>query len=414
MQRKNLSDEVMKNNLNAFERGLRDKMEQFEMPHSDHEWVVMQSSLGAKNLSWAKVLVIGGIAVSGALSLYWVAQQQEKQSCERAENAPRFVETFHIFNLQSPSLATESNTQQNTSGIGQNSLNTSSHLDDSNLVKAEYEGSPVAPVAIKLSEGNTMSAAQSAEASNIIGLASNVRKACMGEEVLFTMTNGPKGGSYLWNFGDGHFSDESNPKHRFNKAGKYDVSLSITTEDGQINTTVMSDMINIIESPDAYFFWEFADGTPGQPIAIIREESAGADTYQWTLPDGNETTEREPGRLQLHTGSNRIVLKASNKNGCYTEVDRVIQVKENSDPNIIRGGESFMPQFLKKNKGRFVLSIYDMNGNQMYETSNRTRGWDGKVGHTRAVNSTFRWKAIIMDQATEDPQYIFGTFNIQP
>ena len=402
----------MKNNLNAFERGLRAKLENFEMPHSEHEWSGIQSSLGTRFFSWSKIFIIGSAAVGGLLGVYWISSRADQPTCQKALVQTRFTEPFNIFNTSSPMLETDHDLFNYYDG--------SEHLHAESLAAGADNGTSSNGASLE-SSGSTNSAevnlnagAETLKPSNVIGLASNVRKACMGEEVLFSMSNGPKGGSYLWNFGDGHFSDESNPKHRFNKAGKYDVSLSITTEDGQINTTVMSDMINIIESPDAYFFWEFADGVPGQPVAIIREESSGADTYHWTLPDGQEISDREPGRLKLQTGSNRILLKASNKNGCYTEVERMIQVKENSDPNVIHGVESFMPQFLKKNKGRFVLSIFDASDNKVYETSNRTKGWDGKIGHNRSVNNNFRWKAVILDEETDESQYIFGTFNIQP
>jgi PKD repeat protein len=405
----------MKNNLNAFEQGLRDKMENFEMPHSEQEWLAIQNSVGHSSLSFTKYLIIGGIVlgVGGALSLHFWRAENGKITCQKAENDIRFVETFNMFDMPHPSNVLEQDAQQ----VGDLNFQSVNNSDSRNILSAQSNSnlfSSQEDKSVPVNDSNSKAEIENISPSNIIGLASNVRKACMGEEVLFSMSNGPKGGSYLWNFGDGHFSDESNPKHRFNKAGKYDVSLSITTDDGQINTTVMSDMINIIESPDAYFFWEFADGVPGEPVAIIREESSGADTYQWTLPNGEEISDREPGRLKLLSGSNKILLKASNKNGCFTEVERTIVVKENSDPNVIHGGESFMPTFLKKNKGRFVLSIFDSSGNKVYETSNRTKGWDSKIGHTHSANSIFRWKAIITDEKSDESQYVFGTFNIQP
>lgn len=405
----------MKNNLKAFEQRLRDKMENFEMPHNEQEWLAIQNSVGYRSISFTNYLIIGGIvlAIGGALSLHFWSAENSKIACQKALNDIRFVESFSMFDMAHTSNVIEQDAQQ----MGNLNFQSVNNSDSRNILSAESNVNPLSSQEVKSAPANEVKSKAEIEKispSNVIGLASNVRKACMGEEVMFSMSNGPKGGSYLWNFGDGHFSDESNPKHRFNKAGKYDVSLSITTDDGQINTTVMSDMINIIESPDAYFFWEFADGVPGEPVAIIREESAGAEMYQWTLPNGEEISDREPGRLKLLSGSNKILLKASNKNGCYTEVERTIVVKENSDPNVIHGGESFMPQFIKKTKGRFVLSICDNSGNQVYETSNRTKGWDGKVGQVRQVNNSFSWKAIITDEKSGESQYIFGTFNIQP
>jgi len=361
--------EKMKNDLSAFERGLKSKLENYEMPHSEQEWMGIQSSLGVKSVSWAKKIIIGSLVAGGFFAIYLTANQKNDLTCKKVDMTTRFTEPFNIFNL---SVSSNVDEQASVSVVGEETINVHSTESASATNKASniLLVSQESTVSQKAIDNNTNEGQETLAPSNVISLASNVRKACMGEEVLFSMTNGPKGGSYLWNFGDGHFSDESNPKHRFNKAGKYDVSLSITTEDGQINTTVMSDMINIIDSPDAYFFWEFVDGIPNQPIAIIREESSGADMYQWTLPDGKEISEREPGKLNLLPGNNKIVLKASNKNGCYTEVERVILVKENSDPNVIHGAESFMPQFLKKNKGRFEVSYTLLSFESNMESTN--------------------------------------------
>jgi len=405
----------MEKKLDKFEQGLRDKIQHFEMPYSHKEWVGMEASLGIRSIAWTKYVVIAAVATSVGVAIYSLSQNSEKIACSKAEDQKRFEEAFPIFN--SHALYQAPSSMEEALEVGAAELEHASSFLSSASGSAQDQTILESPDhnPLATSASNPQNAiAQSIHPSNVIGLASNTRKACMGEEVLFSMTNGPKGGSYLWNFGDGHFSDESNPKHRFTKAGQYDVSLSITADDGQINTTVMSDMITIAESPDAYFFWEFADGLPGEPMVIIREESSGAETYRWTLPDGSETSEREPGKLKLQNGNNRVILKASNRNGCFTEVDRTILVKENSDPHTIRSGEAFMPQFLKRNKGRFVLSIFDTAGNQVYETSNRTKGWDGKIHHSRAAGSTFLWKAILSGERSDEPQYIFGTFNIQP
>jgi len=39
--------------------------------------------------------------------------------------------------------------------------------------------------------------------------------------------------SYSWDFMDGKFSTEANPSHKFNKAGTYPVTLTVTDNQGQ-------------------------------------------------------------------------------------------------------------------------------------------------------------------------------------
>ena len=51
------------------------------------------------------------------------------------------------------------------------------------------------------------------------------------------------GTEFIWSFGDGNGSSEENPVHEYNAAGKYDVQLHITNENGC--TDVATETINI-------------------------------------------------------------------------------------------------------------------------------------------------------------------------
>ena len=52
----------------------------------------------------------------------------------------------------------------------------------------------------------------------------------------------PNGGelSYLWNFGDGNTSTEANPVHSYTAQGSYQITLTLTTEDGLAGLTPVS------------------------------------------------------------------------------------------------------------------------------------------------------------------------------
>ncbi|HHF55802.1 MAG TPA: PKD domain-containing protein, partial [Thermoplasmatales archaeon] len=46
--------------------------------------------------------------------------------------------------------------------------------------------------------------------------------------------------NYTWNFGDGNVSYEANPVHAYEKAGTYNVTLTVTDNDGATHTTTLS------------------------------------------------------------------------------------------------------------------------------------------------------------------------------
>lgn len=62
-----------------------------------------------------------------------------------------------------------------------------------------------------------------------------------GEELIFNnLSNG--GVRYLWNFGDGTTSDESDPHHTYQSYGRYDVRLTVYSEHGCADSVTITDI----------------------------------------------------------------------------------------------------------------------------------------------------------------------------
>ena len=55
----------------------------------------------------------------------------------------------------------------------------------------------------------------------------SVREACEGVEVAFDLSGVDRTMSFLWNFGDGHFSSDPAPSHVVTRPGTYDITLSV-------------------------------------------------------------------------------------------------------------------------------------------------------------------------------------------
>jgi len=58
-------------------------------------------------------------------------------------------------------------------------------------------------------------------------------------KVQFTDKSTGSPNSWKWSFGDGSYSTENNPVHKYRKAGKYTVSLTVKNEKG-IKTKAVS------------------------------------------------------------------------------------------------------------------------------------------------------------------------------
>lgn len=410
----------MKKNLSRFEQSLQEKMGNYEMSYEHSSWVSLQRQMGISKTGgsvWIVSLVSTILVLSGGVfALY--RQQHTPSFAQKASLDSRFAVTVSNTIKGISHQHVTGNTQNQTS-LSENQFGT---LPATNNTVRQFEtinptnSSPVngSPTS------DTPSSSKLSKPDNLIAFSCNVRKACQGEEVEFQTSNGPKSGSYLWNFGDGHFSDEVNPNHKFAKAGDYDVSLSITSDNGQINTTVINDMITIQAAPDADFTWEFVNADPSQPEVRIVNLSEGGTQYEWS--NGNESTvEADGARFRLKaSGRQMIALNAKNAAGCTDGAVKYISI--NSDFSLGASSQwsmksgAFMPQGLKKSKVDFVLSIHDRQGVKIFETTNRQKGWDGKLpsGVQSAEGSEFTYMVIITNDFTQEQQYFNGTFSVFP
>jgi PKD repeat protein len=418
----------MKKNFTPFERNLREKIEGHEMPYESGSWVALQRQMGmAKSGSsvWVISLISTILALSGgAIALY--RHEHTPTFAQKVSTQARFttpVTKIVKGKSHQGGNAKDKNIELLLNGISATTPGSTNANSSALLNSASFENTS-SNVNNELSSSTTALGVEPQKnlikADNIIEFACNVRKACRGEEVEFQTTNGPKTGSYLWNFGDGHFSDDVNPKHKFAKAGNYDVSLSITSDNGQINTTVVNDMITIEEAPDADFSWEFINTDPSAPEVRIVNLTEGGNTYEWS--NGAESKVISDGatfRLQ-NSGRQMIALNAKNQAGCADGAVKHISVNTDfvlgAPKQWSTADGAFMPQGLKKSKVDFTLSIFDASGTKVFETSSRVKGWDGKLpGGTQAsTGSTYSYKVIITSDRTQEQKYFYGTFNVFP
>ncbi len=137
----------------------------------------------------------------------------------------------------------------------------------------------------------------------------------------------------LWNFGDGQISGEENPYHKYENPGSYLVSLTVISEDGCVDSTVLKTPIIV----------EWKTGSIKFP-----------NVFKWNRsgPTGGYWDE-----------------------GVYPEMDCV-----------------FRPFF--ENVIDYKLQIFNRWGVLIYESSDLYKGWDGYFGDGNlAVQGVYVWKA---------------------
>jgi PKD repeat protein len=176
--------------------------------------------------------------------------------------------------------------------------------------------------------------------------------AFLGREVRFDSmgTYDPDGSisEYLWDFGDGSLSRESNPVHIYGAVGNYIVSLTVLDDDGfevadsttcEIKKKTTSNPsspatpqptnIEPIASGNGPY-----QGITGETISFLSKGSFDPDgeikSYLWIFGDGTQSTRKNPSHIYQEPGIYYITLRVIDDEGKKDEYETICEVK---DPN---------------------------------------------------------------------------------
>jgi PKD repeat protein len=97
--------------------------------------------------------------------------------------------------------------------------------------------------------------------------------------------------SYLWDFGDGATSAEASPAHTYAAAGTYDVTLTVTDDDGDPGTVTHSVEVDdeVYESPVDYVGSAVTAGSSATPSVVVPAGAAVGDRLLLALSLNNTT-----------------------------------------------------------------------------------------------------------------------------
>ena len=234
----------------------------------------------------------------------------------------------------------------------------------------------------------------------------SVNRACEGVEVAFELSGIDLEMNFLWNFGDGHFSSEPTPTHTFNKPGTYDVTLSVRPSgEGSINTRTIQNMITVLPKPVADFAWAFPATSDGETVEVhLKQATEDVASTSWTM-NGEVTN---VGAFELDVpGVYEVAFEATNEYGCFDEIKKDIHVGDMNgllalsrfSPNGDGRYDTFMPHGLKELTEAWELVISDLDGKEVYRTSELNEPWDGTLvsGDPAPARAEFIWTVRCVD-----------------
>ena len=215
--------------------------------------------------------------------------------------------------------------------------------------------------------------------------------ACDFLDVSYVASSANPNWNYLWDFGNGETVEQiGSIGYQFDEAGCYDVSLTVTNNQGCSNTETYLNIACVFESPTAIFNADPINQSVVEPLVNFYNFSQNATSYEWNFGDGTysfaeNTNHSFPGESIDYL----VVLTAFNEVGCsdtaaiYIHVGFILYVPNSFTPNDDERNHDFLPIITAGYKlGTYRLNIYNRWGENIFESYDPNVGWDGTYGQS--------------------------------
>ena len=164
-------------------------------------------------------------------------------------------------------------------------------------------------------------------------VSSNPNPGCINEPVSFFGSSGFNIISWVWDFGDGTNSSQQNPTHAYNSAGSYNVTLTVTDNNGCTNTLDPAYVQDIGTLPDIDFTWDPDPGCLNSPIQFTGISAANIASWQWNFGDGGTAFQQNPMYTYVIPGVYTVTLLVTSTDGCVNSTSRQVTVNPLPNPS---------------------------------------------------------------------------------
>jgi len=239
----------------------------------------------------------------------------------------------------------------------------------------------------------------------VINFSADVTQGCPPLDVKFThdLSNIS---NFTWDFGDDNINSNSNPTHTYINSGIYDVSLSITTNDGCKSEQTVNNFINVYPTPRSRFIADpevvsFIDGQIN-----FDNISEGNDINIWDFGDGANSSINSPMHKFTNIGEYMVTLIVRNNYSCADTSKKTVIVQEEFTLYVPSAfspdGDGINDEFKAVGNGidldNYSLKVYDRWGEVIFETTDLYHSWNGKGKMGKYVQSgTYRYLIVCKD-----------------
>jgi gliding motility-associated-like protein len=405
--------------MDKFEKIIKESVEGFEAPYDAQAWANVSAQLGKKGggMKWIIGSAAAVVLISGTV---YMMQDDTATPVDQALTENTIQPTEEV--ITNPVVSnpvdlnegvTEGVSENNETGSTSNGVETAvthssgSTTNGQNLVDygTRPNGTDVNPTTTP-----TVTTTTSTTASNdpevIAPVKTNPRfvasnnAACMNTEFIFTPEEMNQNVNFVWEFGDGSFSNSKIASHTYTRSGTYNVTLSL--KDAKTNKTLSKSAVEVVVNPvpAVNFAWEQSNNLI--PTINFINLTEDADKFAWDIKGVKTSTETQIDYTFRKKGTYIVELSAGNEFGCTNTIQKPIEVKSDYNllaptaftPNGDNKNDYFIPEALRIMDVDFTMVVFDKSGKVMYQTTDVNMPWDGNnaTDNSIAEDGAYVWK----------------------
>lgn len=212
--------------------------------------------------------------------------------------------------------------------------------------------------------------------------------------------------TYLWDFGDGNTSTQANPHHIYHFTGDFDVTLTMTTGGGCVQTLTSTSPQAVTTHPVPQAGLDIQPNVVDilEPYINIVNLSEGAISCSYFFGDGAVSDDCEPMHEYTESGYFDVVQTVTNEFGCTSQGFGQVLV----EGTLFFAPNAFTPdgdgindvwQPVLTGYTSYAIEIYNRWGEVIFTSNDAEEPWQGNVknGEHYAPDGIYTYQCVIHD-----------------
>ena len=229
-------------------------------------------------------------------------------------------------------------------------------------------------------------------------------------DVTYTAVSSNPTWDYFWDFGNGVTTQQaSSVGYQFDLEGCYDVSLTVTNNNGCTATQLYTDIACVYDSPIASFSTDQYVLNEIDPLVSFYNNSINANSFEWEFGDGTNSFAENPTHSYPEDAASYLVtLVAYNEISCTDSAtitivilkDVGLYVPNSFTPDGDEYNHTFYPVLTEGfKKDSYHMSIFDRWGELVFESYDPSFGWNGTYGKNgiQCQIGTYTWVIEVIE-----------------